>query len=105
MPAVERDFNLTIGYFAPPPDVSDIPLPTNQPRVSILKFRMDGRMTINLSRSLNFPEKLFESLYISIIPGVMTDEDVLGFSYEIEDTASSSIDLKFNFDNPFEVSQ
>ena len=61
-------------------------------------------MTINLSQSLNFPDKLFESMYISILPGALTDPEVLGFNYVIEETSSSSIDLKFNFDNPHEIS-
>ena len=61
-------------------------------------------MTIAISSPLIFPVKLFESLYISIIPGALTDPTILGFDYEIVSTSDSSIDLKFSFDNPDEIS-
>ena len=44
---------------------------------------MDGLMTIAISSPLIFPVKLFESLYISIIPGALTDPAILGFDYKI----------------------
>ena len=44
-------------------------------------------------------------LKIKIKPGAFTDESKLGFKFEITSMDSGSIDVKFNFTNPLEISQ
>ena len=44
MPAVELNFNLTIGFYPPQPKNYLLPEPKNMPRVNIPKFLMNGRM-------------------------------------------------------------
>ena len=83
MPAHEVDFNITIGWFEPPRVVEVIPEPKNLPRVNINNFLMNGKMTITLSRALNFPEKIHESMDLRMLPGDVTDPSVLGFNYTI----------------------
>lgn len=104
MPGYEFDFNLTIGYYPPPPSASDIPPPKNLP-ITNVDCLVDGTVSVRFSRPLIAPKKPRESIYFSIIPDLDSDSENLNFNYTIEDISNSQIDLKLDFERPLEISQ
>lgn len=107
MPPVRNVFNLTIDWFPPPPEPVEkviIPEPKNLPRPQIFSFMMNGKMQIFFTSPMGYPEDLEKDLDIKIIPGEMTDPALLGFSFNVISTTESEINVKFNFDNPLDIS-
>ena len=43
-------------------------------------------------------------LSIGILPGVMTDPDMLKFNFTIAELTTKEINIKFNWDNPLDIS-
>jgi len=103
MPAVKNVFNLTIDWYpAPPEPVEKVVLPEqkNLPRPQISSFTMNGLMKIFFTSPMGYPDDLEKELVIEIIPGDMTDPDLLGFSFNVLDRTESEINVEFTFDNP-----
>ena len=75
---------------------------------------MNGKMKITILNPINYPLDLEEDKYtafvrkmldIEILPGVMTDPDVLKFNFTIIELTSEEINIKFNWVNPLDISQ
>ena len=108
MPPVLNIFNLTIDWYPPPPEIVEkiiIPEPKNHPRPQIFSFMMNGEMEIFFTSPMGYPDDLEKILDIKIIPGEMTDPALLGFNFNVTSTTESEINVKFNFDNPTDISQ
>ena len=67
---------------------------------------MDGSAKTTFSPSIDYVgDSIEDALEVKLLGGTYTDEDKLGFSYEIISISPSGMDFQFTFDDPLEISQ